>query len=666
MAENIDHRERLKERVEDADLLLALKKREQDPLGWAEATLELAEALSGLADLEPDTAAFPSYHDAVLAYQEALSVLRSHEHFMRRKIVTTRLIQTLRNYGLRQGGENGLLNLHYSLRLADHLSHELSAPEHGFEKAMVDVERGQLYRALAEIDRQENCRAHLQNASKTLWAAAGLLRAKEKFTEWAFALNALGLSLKDLSLFEDKASAQKSLQTAIDAFKSIIAFYYNPDERSREWALAQLEKGRILILLAKHHQGKKAMAITSSAIEAFKAARSAGDKVLGEERFIRIQEELAQILSWLATNNNDKTSADTLAEAVALYRDNLERRKMQGDTIAAALTQGALGRDLAAFGLLNKDSRGLELREEAVDVLKQSVTDELKHMRPQEWLANLVELATTLHGLANDLPEDAPEGARTEKLEEVIALYDSARDVVIKEKNPFLWAQLQQWQALVFAHLGEEDASSRGLQRMKLAELGFRQALTVFTFSDEKEKYRQLQKNLGHLLYAVSQRKDCPNPVQALTAAANAVEMLRQTMDETTEQRERLSTELHLALILWRRAIMKEADGIEDFTRADQLFTTVSAEPDIPPIDALELKGNHAELLMDWGGQDLSRTGLKHLKKARTFLQEAAEDAQASGLDAIQETAENGLKQCREAIIRHRKQQPFFKRPFWR
>lgn len=660
MAQNIDIRERLKEKVEEADFSLVLKKREDDPIGWAKITLELAEALSELADIEDDAAAFPFYHDAVLAFEGALNVLRSHEHFSRRAALTLRLIRTLRNYGTREGGENGLIHLHHGLRLSERLSHELSMPEHSYDKAVADVERGLLYRALADIDRQEKRQAHLQNAAKILWKAAGNLRAKEQFKEWAFALMALGLSLGELSRFENDEDASKSLKTAIDAFKSATAFY-RPDEHPHDWALAQFEMGRSYIMLARKGEEEKAAQAALHAVEAFKLVLSMDEAVLGEEHFIRAQTDLAQTLSLLATSYPDKAPKDAIYDAIVLYRSNLTHERMQQDLIATALTQGALGRILAAYGLVKGGKDGIAMRLEAVTALKKSVGTELKQLHPQEWLNNLIELATTLHSLADEGPREA----RSEKLEEVAALYDTICNLVSKEREPALWAHLQQWQALAFAHLGEDDPTTRGMQRMKLAELGFRQALTVVIVHDEKEKYQQLQNNLGHLLYAISQRDECTNPVSFLTAAAGAMEALQKSIDENAQRPSWLMARLHLALILWRRGVVKSPNGQEDFADADELFTETSQELEIPPVDALELKSNHAGLLIDWGESDLTRLGLQRLKKARALFSEIAATAQKSNLQDVENNALKGLGQSVKAIARHRKQQFFLKRLFW-
>ena len=67
MALDSDSKKTLRQKVEDADLALSLKQRAKNDTSWAEAQIELSEALLALADAEENE------DDALTHYSEAAS-----------------------------------------------------------------------------------------------------------------------------------------------------------------------------------------------------------------------------------------------------------------------------------------------------------------------------------------------------------------------------------------------------------------------------------------------------------------------------------------------------------------------------------------------------------------------------------------------------------------
>ena len=84
MALDSDSKKTLRQKVEDADLALSLKKRDDNNTAWAEAHIELSEALLALADAEEsDDDALSHYNEAASGFEKALQVFTRKRYFSR-------------------------------------------------------------------------------------------------------------------------------------------------------------------------------------------------------------------------------------------------------------------------------------------------------------------------------------------------------------------------------------------------------------------------------------------------------------------------------------------------------------------------------------------------------------------------------------------------------
>ena len=153
MALDSDSKKTLRQKVEDADLALSLKQRAKNDTSWAEAQIELSEALLALADAEEnEDDALTHYSEAASGFEKALQVFTRKSNFTRWGGIVVSYVRCLRNYSLREGGEIAVLRLKRGLSLLDQVYKALPKKKGAFDRALILTEKGHVYRALSDID----------------------------------------------------------------------------------------------------------------------------------------------------------------------------------------------------------------------------------------------------------------------------------------------------------------------------------------------------------------------------------------------------------------------------------------------------------------------------------------------------------------------------------
>ncbi|WP_297323464.1 hypothetical protein [uncultured Bartonella sp.] len=647
MALDSDSKKTLRQKVEDADFALSLKRRAENDALWAEAHVQLSEALLALADAEEHKDdALTYYSEAASGFEKALQVFRRKNNFQRWGGIVISYVRCLRNYALREEGEIAVLRLKRGLVLLDKVYKALPAKEGDFDRALILTEKGHVYRALADTDLLREREERLLRAMQAFDAAIAILRKKENFHYWSLAVSASALTAAELARVEPLDQARTTLELAVERFETALVFF-NDNDHPQDLTYIHFEMARTLMQLATLDTANSA-GLMERALIAFEKARDALGEEDGNHTLIRLQSETALALSLLAQQKKGKAAALLLEKSVVLYQSNIELLQGQSETVAIALAYGNLGKDLTQLAnLASSRTEELQKRYQAIAALRKAIGREIKHVRPFEWLSYFIELGVALQAAAN-LEEPEKSG---ELLREAVKFYNEGLETIDKRQNQKLINKIMQWRALAYAHLGKEERSHQGAIWLKQAELDFRMTITKLDPKTDKLELFRLYTNLAHVLYAIARRKDSDTPVDLLKAAAGAIETAftfaaDNGLDNKDEQ---LDAYAHHALILWR---MGSFGGILDaFQKSQTIYEMLLETPVIRNryVVSCKIKNSYVFMLKDWAEK-------VDPEQARLLLEKGVDLAQELRDLALAENDDKAQKKYDDVIIKLKSQ----------
>lgn len=611
-------------KVEEADLALVLNKRSKNDVQWANANIELADALSALAEAEDDDQiALKHYHEAEIAYSNALQVFTKARDFARWGGVIVSYSIVLRAFGLRENSAKTQSRLQKSLSYLQQLYKALPKIEGAFDRGLVSFESGHTYRALAETDFEHNKIHHIMKACEAFHDAVQTMRLKENFKYWALALSAEALALADLARLQKNDVALKFFNQSIESFESVLEFY-EARERPKDWSYLQFELGRACIHSAMWETPEQRYLKLIKALKAFQAAKSVISSVNNDIILVRLQNEMAMTLSLLSQHKGDKNVGrdERLKQAVELYRNNLHilNQSQNQDEIAIATIQGNLGKDLTMLAnLAVSDEDSLKLRFEAIEALRAANTDILRNARPNDWLAYFIELGVALEAAASLQSQEQ----RIKAWLEANQIYSTAISTLSDKEHRDIWIKLHQWRATTYSNLGENDETEAGLLLLKNAELDYRLIYPHLDRKKNRDEYLNVQKNLGHLLFSMARRSESDDPIALLEAAKTSMEDVIALLKDHQATNEWAGAMAHYALILWRLASF--GGFIEYFEKSECVFlkTLESSILQEKLFNFATVKSNYALMLKDWSEVSKYSTARIYLIKAQTLLSEA-------------------------------------------
>lgn len=641
MALDSDSKKTLRQKVEDADLALSLKRRAENDASWAEAHIELSEALLALADAEEnEDDALGYYSEAASGFEKALQVFTRKSNFTRWGGVIVSYVRCLRNYALREGGEIAVLRLKRGLSLLDEVYKALPKRKGAFDRALILTEKGHVYRALADTDFALPREERLQRAMEAFNGAIAILREKENFHYWSLAVSASALVAAELARIVPLDQARSHLELAVERFESALVFF-NENDQPQDLSYIYYEMGRVLMQLATMENPNN-IVLMEKALVAFDNARNALQEDSGNHALVRLQNESALALSLVAQRKNGDSAVQLLEKSVALYRENIAVLKNEGETVGLAAAYGNLGKDLTQLAnLAMLPSQELEKRFEAIAALRNAVGKEIKLARPLDWLSFFIELGAALQAAANLEVREK----RGELLREAVKLYNEVLETIRGSQNAKLANRILQWRALARARLGEDEKSHQGLIWLKQSELDFRLAIAKLDLEKDKGDLFRLYSNLAHVLYAMARRKDSKAPVDLLKAANMAVEtaftiIADSSLDNAEEQLEARS---HHALILWRMGSFGEI--LEAFPKSEAIYEKLLVDPLLQDkfVNLAKIKSSYSLMLKDWAEKVKA-------KEARPLLEKAAKLTGELRAQALADDDKRALKKCDEAL----------------
>lgn len=624
MALDSDTKKTLRQKVEDADLALSLKRRTENDALWADAHIDLSEALLALADAEESKDdALGYYSEAVLGFEKALQVFTRRSNFVRWGGVVVSYVRCLRNYALREGGEIAVLRLKRGLTLLEEVCKALPKKEGEFDRALILTEKGHVYRALADTGLLREREDSLVAAMEAFNAAIVILREKENFHYWSLAVSASALVAAELARIVPRDKMRETLELAIERFETALVFFN--DNHSQDLSYIHFEMARAFMQLATL-DSPNAVDLIEKALKIFENSRESLTADVDNHVLIRLQNETAAALSLLAQQKKGKAAVELLEKSVALYQNNISL--LQGDNTAVAISYGNMGKDLTKLAnLALVSSEELKKRYQAISALRQAVNEDVKHLHPLEWLSYFIELSVALQAAANlEVAEK-----RSELLRESVKLYGEALKVINGQQNEKLVNKIMQWRALAHAHLGKDEKSHQGLIWLKQAELDFRMAIAKLDYKINKTELFRLYTNLAHVLYVMARRKDSDKPVDLLNSANEAIETALAIIgeDKLDNENERLDAHSHHALILWRMGTF--GGTREAFRKSQIIYEMLLEKPKIKDnaLDSSKLKNSYVFMLKDWAEKTEPKEASALLKKATDLAQQLRDLARA-------------------------------------
>lgn len=495
-------RARLKEKVEDADLVLTLKTRNSKTPQWASANIELADALYALAAEEDDRTAFIHYRQAITAYEEALKVYTDKDYPREWSAASISLAKTLRSYALREGGNMGRLYLERAQQQIEDMMETSKDSQGTSGHGVLYTELAHIHRAYADTDHTDKRRIYLEAAIAAFVQAAQIFKGKEQFDNWAASLAGQAAAWRELAELAGKESLD-ALYKAADLFKSALN-YYNSEQHPSDRIHIHFEYGRILLRIALGSAEEHRHDTASAAIDIFRAALKTISMQDASDLWLRLRTELALALLCLAHCPQTRNSSALFEEAAQIYQAAASFYAEKAKPLDFAVMQGNLGKSLMALAAMTKGEESQVYRIKAIEALQKSISPALKNERRPEWIANLIELGTAFHLAANHNQTEK----RFALYKEAMEIYREALRLTAKDNEPELQARLQGWIGLTSAYLGENDESDTGLRRLKESELAFRLAMTYYEKKHNSPEYIRLQSNIGNLLYTMARRSD--------------------------------------------------------------------------------------------------------------------------------------------------------------
>jgi len=621
-------RARLKEKVEEADLALALKIQDGKSPQWAAANVEFADALYALATEEDDRTAFTCYQQAITAYEEALNIYTDADHPDEWSSTTVSLAKTLRTYAVREGGDMGRLRLERARQLVEDVIQIVHDTKNIADHAVLYVELAHICRACADTDRSDKRRAHLEETIAAFAQAAKIFKSKEQFDHWVVTLVGQATAWREISELAG-AELPAALYHAADLFKSALN-YYTRESHPFDWIYVHFEYGRTFLRIALASQDQHRHDAASAAVDALRIATDSTSRQDAPDLWLRLRMKLALALSCLAQCPQTKNSFRLLEEATKIYKSAAGYYEEKEKPVDFALMQGNLGKSLIALAATIQGEESQTCRLKAIDALRKSVTPALKNERRQEWITNFIELGTAFHLTAN---HDQTE-KRFSLYEEAVEIYREALSLIARDNEPNLRARLQSWVGLALAYLGENDESDAGLRRLKESELAFRLALTHHEEKGDSPEYARLKSNIGNLFYTIARRSNDQEAAVYLRDARQTMLQAIKNLDARFFPAEWSTAQWNYGLVLKHAILRGLSDHVEkDYDEAaaafKQALSCQSSGND--PLSCFSIKRALASLLLMRAKNPVNKTNALYIEEALILFTEIYDWAEQNG-----------------------------------
>ncbi|EJF91702.1 hypothetical protein [Bartonella tamiae] len=599
MALESDSKKMLRQKVEDADLTLTLQNRHKDALAWAEAQFAYSEAMLAFADVEEDdVAAKIAFSEAAEGFKKTLQIFTQKQHFSRWGRVVISYVRCIRNLAMREEEQIGILRFKNGLLMLQEVFEALDPSKGAFDRALIQSEKGHLYRALADVDLLKERENNLQNALNAYENSASFMRKKENFTHWSVSISAGALTAAELGRMQKMPTSLETVKKAISLFESVLAYDQDHD-RLLDRPYLHFEMGRTLFQMSIL-EGKNQIKHLQSALHAFELAHSSFEKEKSSDAWVRLQNEMAMTLSLLAQYDRPEHSLKYLERSLALYKNNLDILDQTDHSLVKAVISGNYGKDLSYYANTEKNrEESLKIRYQAIDALRDAIGDEIRSLRPLDWLSYFVELGAALQAAANDERTDEK---KHPLFREAIDLYSQALNNFSPQDHQELRAKILQWRALARATLGEAITENEGLTLLKEAERDFRLSLKFLDSKGDKNDIKRIYTSLAHLLYAMACRFDCDASIDVLHSASKAIEyaMKNITSDNAIEDDNYIAIMAHHGLILSKIGFFEKQSYA--YIKAEAIYEKLITSQTLKdnPAKFIQIMGHYARMLHDW------------------------------------------------------------------
>lgn len=401
-----DIQNKLQERVEEADNALALHSHAPKTVQWAAANFELASALAALATNSDDRSAFDYYIKAIEIFEVSLKFYKKNTHLKSEYQETiVAIARTIGAYTQRESGDNSRLALIRAKKLLLQFIDEQTSNADLFNKAVILVELGKLHRIHAELIISEEKNTILKEAINAFKKAAQIFQTKEKFENWAEAVLGEAIAWREISTLNIEEPL-KALLHSVEMLKTVLN-YYSAENHPIEWFYGHLEYGRAFFRIALLNENEKRRDAASAAVDAMGIALQTNSSEINPQIILRLRIELAFALSTYAQTLEPAAAIKNLKTAINIYNDLIAEFKQDGDIYKLALMQGNRGRELLTIANLyhsqGNENECLHCYEQAIEVFRQNITDQLKRIDESQWLANKIDIAKALYNYANHL-----------------------------------------------------------------------------------------------------------------------------------------------------------------------------------------------------------------------------------------------------------------------
>lgn len=654
-------RARLKEKVEEADLALALKMQDDKTPQWAAANVEFADALYALAAEEDDRTAFSHYRQAVNAYEEALKIYTdaAHPDEWSRTIIS--LSKTLRTYAMRESGDRGRMQLERARQLVENVLQTIRRTRATADQAVLYIEMAHIQQAYADIGRHGGRRIHLEKAIAAFAEAARIFRGKEQFDNWVVTLVGQAMAWREIAALagEEQEEQLAALYKSVDLFKSALN-YYNRDLQPFDWVYIHFEYGRTFLRIAQNVHDERRHNAASAAVDALRIATESISMHDALDLWLKLRTELAFALSCLAQCPQTENNLALFEEAVQIYRAAANYYEEKAKPVDFAATQGNLGKNLIALGALHGGKKGQAYRLKGIEALRKGITSQLKNERQKDWIANFIELGTAFHLVANYEPSEK----RFSLFEEAVEIYRKALSLITQDKEPEIWARLQSWLGLALAYLGEHDETETGRRHLKESELAFRLTLTHHEEKGNSLETARLESNIGNLFYTLARRSADEEAAVHLRDARQAVLLSVKNFDAKLFPAEWRTAQWNYGLILKHGLLRNLSSHIEeDYNEAAAAFRHAMSGKSLStdPVGALNIKRALATLMLMRGKMSGQAADCPYRQKALALFSEIHDWAWQNGETSLEAQSQADMDAIR-ADANKRNRGSFFKK----
>ncbi|UXN02570.1 hypothetical protein [Bartonella sp. HY406] len=629
MAMDAEAQSKLQERVEEADNLLALHNRARKTKQWAAANFELGSALAALAASEDDRLAFSNYKKAIETFEPSLKFYAENAEFKSEyQEAVLVLARTIGAYAQREGGDNSRLMLERAKKLLLELIDERSLESDLFDKALVLVELGKLYRICADLSLGDKKHEFSKLAIGVFKQAAQIFQAKEKFENWADAVLGEAIAWREISTLNIE-DPLKALLHSVEMLKTVLN-YYTPSSHPLEWFFGHFEFGRAFFRIALLNENEQRRNAASAAVDAMRIALQTASSEIAPQVVLRLRIELALAISTYAQTLDDQQAVSSTLEAVMLYKELISQFQQSDDIYGLAVMQSNLGKEYLnlaqIFHNIGNEDECHNYYQLATDILRQSDTPALAQNQNNQWLSNQIELAKVLYNFGNHLNGKKRSDVHVEAAE----IYRNVLKSLENDRTPTTW-RLKVELSLALSHYVHSYDPDNAIAILEETIAIYKQVIEAHKDISDSFGAFVLEAALGKDLLALATFIGGKN---GQSFRFQAIDILRQCISSTLEANNHeqwLSVLVDLGMAFYAAA--NNDDTVKRFAlyeEAIEIFRQVlqKIDGDEAPEFKAKLQNCIALSLANIGENDQSESGLQRLKEAELAFRLALQSAE--------------------------------------